>query len=280
MIDGKILVKPRNNHIGMRFGNLLVQEQIADYIVPGNGERMARYQCKCACGKKVDVNLTNLSSGRTKNCRACGGKLRSKTSRTFLHGKTNTPTFITWQAMKQRCMDENHSSYPRYGGRDIKVCDRWLNSFENFLEDMGERPSKNHSIDRIDVDGNYEPSNCRWVYKDKKGNDIQANNRRSNVYLTFKGKTQTISMWAREIGIDRGTIQRRLNKGLSTGESLGFTKRLTESQILASYIKGLQAKGLISNQARLARDLGLSKSTISKILSGTRHADVEPDMSA
>lgn len=84
-------------------------------------------------------------------------------SSAYTHGWSKTPTYTVWNSMKSRCRDEGNASYPTYGGRGIRVCDRWMENFENFLEDMGERPSMDHQIDRRDPDGNYEPSNCRWL---------------------------------------------------------------------------------------------------------------------
>lgn len=104
------------------------------------------------------------------------------------HGKTRTPEHIVWLGMLDRCRNTNHPAYPRYGGRGIKVCDQWSNSFPNFLEDMGERPSLSHTLDRIDNDGNYEPENCRWATKKE-----QANNRRKNVTLNVGGTVLTVS---------------------------------------------------------------------------------------
>lgn len=108
--------------------------------------------------------------------------------------------------MLDRCRNHNNSDFFYYGGRGIKVCDRWKNSFENFLEDMGERP-KRTSIDRIDNNGNYEPGNCRWATKKE-----QNNNQRSNINLTFNGKTQTTAQWADELGMNSGTVRYRVNK--------------------------------------------------------------------
>ena len=117
--------------------------------------------------------------------------------------------YTIWQGIKRRCYKETCKAYPRYGGRGIKVSDRWLgeHGFENFLADMGNRPSKKHSIDRIDVNGNYEPSNCRWA------TDLeQGEHRRSNVYLTYNGETHKIADWARILGVTYHTIHKRYRR--------------------------------------------------------------------
>lgn len=121
------------------------------------------------------------------------------------HGMSRTGTYKSWQAMLSRCMNPNLKDYHRYGGRGIKVCDRW-HDFRNFLEDMGERPD-GASIDRIDVNGNYEPGNCKWS-----DHDHQQNNRTSNRVITFDGRTQTVAQWAREIGCTRQSLHIRLSK--------------------------------------------------------------------
>jgi hypothetical protein len=137
-----------------------------------------------------------------------------------------SPEYITWDHMKGRCLRKNHVRYKDYGGRGITVCDRWL-LFQNFLEDMGRKPSPSHTIDRIDNNGNYEPGNCRWATV-----ATQQSNRRDNAKITFVGKTLTISEWSRELGIPITTISLRIKRGLPVEQILtqGHLKpnRITE----------------------------------------------------
>ncbi len=136
------------------------------------------------------------------------------------HGCGGTTEYSTWCNMRQRCYDKNSISYKNYGGRGIKVCDRWLRSFESFLGDLGLRPSTQHSLDRIDNDGHYRPSNCRWATKLE-----QCNNTRSNILITIKNTTKNITQWASFLGMPRSTIYNRLARGWSKEEALGFTDR-------------------------------------------------------
>ena len=133
------------------------------------------------------------------------------------HGKRNTRIYGIYQKMKQRCYNKNNSNYIRYGARGIKICDEWLdkeNGFINFYNwSMRNGYTDKLTIDRINNDGNYEPSNCRWVT-----NKIQSNNRRSNIFITYKNKTQTMTEWADEFGISRERIRNKLQKGLSMKE--------------------------------------------------------------
>ncbi len=120
----------------------------------------------------------------------------------------------TWQAMKSRCTNPKVPSYKHYGGRGIKVCARWLNSFESFLEDMGPRP-KGLSIDRIDTDGNYEPGNCEWTTQKR-----QQRNRRDNIYLTLDGVTRLLAEWAEDLGLRAGVLRSRVCEGWSDERTL------------------------------------------------------------
>lgn len=123
------------------------------------------------------------------------------------HGRSRDDIYHIWQNMKARCVNPNHQSFKDYGGRGIKVCDEWL-KFENFLSDMGERPSKTHSLDRINNNGNYEANNCRWATRRQ-----QCTNTRYNVYITFKEQTKTLSEWCEESGIEFNRARLRIKKG-------------------------------------------------------------------
>ncbi len=121
------------------------------------------------------------------------------------HGMTGTSTHVIWLGMIQRCRDPNAQDWDRYGGRGIKVCERWQ-SFENFLADMGVRPD-GMSVERDDNDGDYTPDNCRWATRSE-----QQRNRRSNVLLTYNGETLCVAEWAIRTGINRMTLHTRINR--------------------------------------------------------------------
>jgi hypothetical protein len=158
--------------------------------------------CRCSCGNKVTIRSDQLTGGVTGSC----GCLHRDTITT--HGDSNSKEYETWLRIKKRCYDPKHKSYSRYGGRGIKVCTRWFNSYDYFLLDMGRAPSPKHSIDRKDNNGNYEPSNCKWATSIE-----QANNRRNNLRLTYKGETRNLRQWCDILNLNYSTTFSRLRIG-------------------------------------------------------------------
>ncbi len=187
-----------------------------------------RLWCKCDCGTIRSCRIDNLRNKQTKSC----GCLRDELGRARMitHGMSSngkqSKVYSTHAHMLQRCTNPKDAKYPRYGGRGIKICDRWLNGergkigVECFAEDMGEPPSRSHSIDRKDNDGNYEKSNCQW------GTPLQqATNSSKNIFIEHAGKRQTLSQWAREIGMKAECISRRMKRGWSVERALTKTPR-------------------------------------------------------
>ncbi len=162
--------------------------------------------CKCECGNNAIVSSAKLKNGHTKSC-GCLSKEVAKEKAT-IHGKTKTTLYRRWANIKTRCFNINHKSYKNYGAKGITMCDEWAKDFMSFYDwAIKNGYSKELTIDRINVNGNYEPSNCRWV-----NTKAQANNRNSNVFIMYKGKTQTIHQWADEYNIKYNTFWARLNK--------------------------------------------------------------------
>jgi len=167
---------------------------------------------KCDCGAVKHIRLRSVKNSTSKSC-GCFTVEQIKKSMTT-HGQRKTKTYGIWAKMLQRCYNPNTKSYKNYGGRGITVCDRWRHSFENFLADMGEQPPR-FTIERIDNEKGYSPENCRWAsYKE------QANNRRTNRFLTYQGRTQTMMEWSKELGIRAGRIRWRLEEGWSVEQVL------------------------------------------------------------
>lgn len=188
--------------------------------------RDGRALCRCVCGKERMVRDRNLRDGRSRSCGCLRREVVSVTR--AKHRMIHTPEYQAWKRIRGRCGDINDKSYPNYGGRGIQICERW-DSFENFFDDMGPRPSPVHSIDRIDNNGNYDPSNCRWATQ-----TVQQNNKRSNRLFTRDGRTQTITEWCREFGIAPQIVWCRLRRGWDTSDALTLplgAKRVTVTLI-------------------------------------------------
>ena len=168
--------------------------------------KYCRCICACECGVVKEVCAHSLFTGVSKSCGCYDREVLTK--RNTSHGMNRTPVYKAWQHMKERCYDLKNSEYHRYGGRGIMVCSRWQDSFENFFEDMGDKPSKEHSLDRINVNGNYEPENCRWATIEQ-----QANNKEQSIKYEFRGEILTMKQISRIIGIPYTTLITRRNKG-------------------------------------------------------------------
>lgn len=206
---------------GKRFGRLLVIKR-AGTAVGRNGQKVPTWECLCDCGNTATIRGSNLRSGATTSC-GCYAKevfhKRGKDSAT--HGCTNTRLYQTWASMKRRCDAPGSPLFENYGGRGVKVCDEWEHSFEAFrdwaLANGFQEDAKRGdcTLDRIDVDGDYCPSNCRWV-----DNLTQQNNKRSSKYLEFNGERLTQAEWSRRMGLSQNIICKRLKKGWSIEKTL------------------------------------------------------------
>lgn len=172
-----------------------------------NGNRTGLFQC-CYCGTEWITRIRNVDKGLTKSCGCLQKeKVRQTGLKNKTHGLSESPEFHIWAAIKQRCHNEKCKAYKHYGGRGIKMCDEWFNSFERFYEDMGPRPNENLTVDRKDNNGNYCKENCQWVNM-----KVQQNNRRNNRVIEFNGKSQTLQEWSDELQIGKSTLRVRLDK--------------------------------------------------------------------
>jgi hypothetical protein len=150
------------NESGNRFHRLLVIELSKQ--VHSKTSRAAFYLCKCDCGNEKIISINSLRSGKTKSCGCLHIEAIKNAKHSITHGKSYVSEYSIWSDMKKRCFNKKSTHFNHYGGRGITVCEHWL-VFENFYKDMGPRPSKKHSLDRVDNNGNYQPNNCRWATK-------------------------------------------------------------------------------------------------------------------
>lgn len=163
----------------------------------------------CKCGSKKTIRASHVKSGDIRSC----GCLFKKAKK---HGRCYEPEYGNWSHMKTRCLNPNYESYSHYGGRGIKICREWSESFQKFYDDMGPRPSPKHSLDRIDPNGDYCPENCRWATQAE-----QCNNNRKNVIIFHNGQSKTLSMWSIEVGVPYHTLKRRIRQlGWDTEKAL------------------------------------------------------------
>jgi hypothetical protein len=211
--------------VGQRFTRLVIVSQ--PIVTPNPCEKSPRrntfsYRCLCDCGNESVVICHKLTHERTRSC----GCLRDDVPRDQIRslsrkhgflagGGKRPPEYGVWCGMKRRCYNEADKDYSRYGGRGIRICDRWRDSFAAFYEDIGPRPSPAYQVERDDNNGPYSPDNCRWATAKE-----QAENKRSNVFLEHDGKRLTIAEWARVTGIGETTIGARLRLGWPAAAAL------------------------------------------------------------
>lgn len=193
-----------NDLSGKQFGRLTVIDKAEPYVSPA-GYRQTRWLCKCECGTSKVVHAGSLMRGLTRSC-GCGIAIASSLSNTR-HGMEGSPTYSSWSAMWTRCTNARVASFAYCGARGISVCERWRD-FACFLADMGVRPSLAHSLDRIDVNGNYEPGNCRWATHEE-----QQRNKRSSRKVVFQGESMSIPEAAAASGISAKSLWLRLHVG-------------------------------------------------------------------
>lgn len=194
---------------GMRFGRWSVISYAGIAVLYGRKRRT--WLCRCACGTERDIAEINLVKGSS---RSCGCVWKNVGARVFKHGLSHDSLYVVWKSMLARCEQPSVESYHLYGGRGIKVCERW-HQYDNFLADMGVRPSPTHSIDRINNDGDYEPNNCRWATRRE-----QVENTRITKRYLYRGDNCTTRRLHEISGIKMATIRFRLNHGWTVEEAV------------------------------------------------------------
>lgn len=223
MSQGPGPLSPRfKDLVGVRFERLVVKSYLG---LNSSKRKRSQWLCICDCGNEKIATARVLIAGQSRSCgcltREINVALHTR------HGMYQSLEYQSWANAIQRCTNPKTPDYHNYGGRGVKVCERWIQSFENFLSDMGVRPKGCNSLDRFpNPYGDYEPGNCRWANPAQQGV-----NTRRNVFFDYNGKRLCLSEWARECGIKRPTIEGRLRRGWS------FERAITATPNHACYAK-------------------------------------------
>jgi hypothetical protein len=193
---------PDSKIVGKRFGRLV------GVRFDGVRDKKRHFIFRCDCGVEKSIKIALIMAGSTRSCGCLRAESMANRKTSLKHGEAakRTPEYRSWRAMRTRCENPNHHAYSKYGGRGIKVCERWKD-YPNFLADMGRRPTLDHSLDRIDPDGNYEPNNCRWATSKQ-----QINNRREEFHhhIEWQGERLTLSEAADRVGISNALMRWRI----------------------------------------------------------------------
>lgn len=211
-----------NDLTGKKIFKLTVISRCDDYVSP-KGKRLTRWLCKCDCGNEIKVTSVNLKKGHTKSCGCLKSIATIEKNKT--HELSKTRVYHIWQDIKKRCYNKKSKCFKRYGGRGITMYKEWLENPKSFYDwSINNGYNENLSIDRINVNGNYEPSNCRWATLEE-----QANNKRTNRMIEYNGETHTMAEWAHLYNIKYKLLFSRLKKGWSIEKAL-LTKVYTHSE--------------------------------------------------
>lgn len=199
------------NLLGQRFGRAVVT-RFAGIARQGKGQ-VSLWEITCDCGKTKTVASGHLRSGHTASCGCFHVQATGDRART--HGWSSKPGFSNWRAMIDRCIRPEATGYKNYGGRGIVVCDEWMDDFDAFMKEIGPYPGKKYTIERINVNGNYEPGNVRWATQLE-----QTHNMRKNVFVDFRGERLCVAELARRFGICRTVLGSRLARGMTPEQAV------------------------------------------------------------
>lgn len=213
-----------------RFGKLTVIKRV-DNKVYKNGRSTPQWLCQCNCGNKIIVAASNLRKGSTQSCGCLQKELlikRNKTVKYTTHGQSRTRLYTIWCDMKQRCLNKNQKAFKHYGERRISICDEWKNNFNSFYDwAIRNGYTDNLTIDRIDVDGNYNPSNCRWTTMKQ-----QRRNARSNVFVEINGVKKVLIDWCEYYKIKYTTVLSRIYSGWEMVKAITTPSRKYKEKLL------------------------------------------------
>jgi hypothetical protein len=237
---------------GQRFGTVVVLRQVP------HETGSTRWDVLCDCGRvyttKSGIMKSAIKARGHYSCKHCRDNGRR------LDNSCRSEEYAAWNNMKTRCYNPSYAEWSQYGGRGITVCDRWLESYDNFFSDMGPKPSQLHSLDRINNDAAYSPENCRWATKKEQGY-----NRSDNLMVEYLGVTKCMAEWAQELGISYKVLMGRYHRQKDRGERLFRPVAEARKDVLVEY------RGSAKNLSEWARETGIGRKTLSdRYLRGDR----------